>query len=61
MYPICIKNNQGPLAKTLGECVAQAEPQQTGSPFLPTAKVFAKTFGEPAHKTEPCPGGGPQA
>ena len=53
MYPICIKNNQGPLAKTLGECVAQAEPQQTGSPFLATAKVFAKTFGEPAHKTEP--------
>ena len=47
------KNNQGPFAITFGECVAQAEPQHTGSPFLATAKVFAKTFGEPPQRTEP--------
>ncbi len=46
------KTNQGPLAKTLGECVAQAEPQHTGSPFLAIAKVFTNTVGEPAQRTE---------
>ena len=58
-YHICIKNkhNYGPLAITLGECVAQAEPQHTGSPFLATAKVLAKTFGEPAQRFEAWQGG----
>ena len=57
MYPNMYKNNQGPLAKTLGEWVAQAEPQHTGSPFLAIFKVFTKTFGEPSQRTEPWQGG----